>query len=411
MNFYCTDSLVKIFPDTKKPRKLEKATALKNEIYHMQLFLRSEDLKKDLTIESSIAGVSFKSVEYLPMLVCNLQGSDEYGLNRVGVCPDLLLDVSKILFSARANISSAIFVSIDCSKLNVGVHIIRFFLKQGGHVLGWASISLEIVDEKLVENDLIVTEWMHFDCIADYYDIKPWTAKFFVYVKNLLYTAVSHGINTVLVPCFTPPLDTEPNRERTNVQLVGAFYNEGKYHFDFYLLEKFILTARECGIKYFEINHLFSQWGAEFSPTIYVTENGKKRCKFGWNISSESEEYKTFLTAFLPALYDCLTALGVEGQTLWHISDEPAVEHLERYKRHLALLKQLVPTCKIMDALSAYEFKGTGMDIPVVALDAVKPFVENNDKVMVYFCTAQDKQYVPNHFLLLHPSVIVFWGL
>ena len=51
-----------------------------------------------------------------------------------------------------------------------------------------------------------------------------------------------------------------------------------------------------------------------------------------------------------------------------------------------------------MDALSEYAFKGTGMDIPVVALDAVTPFIENQDKIMVYYCTAQDKRYVPNHF-------------
>ena len=41
-------------------------------------------------------------------------------------------------------------------------------------------------------------------------------------------------------------------------------------------LEKFVELARGCGIKYFEMAHLFSQWGAKCAPKI-VSADGRRR--------------------------------------------------------------------------------------------------------------------------------------
>lgn len=76
-------------------------------------------------------------------------------------------------------------------------------------------------------------------------------------------TAVDNGINMNLTPIFTPPLDTEIGSERPTVQLVGISKDESGYTFDFEKLKKWINMALECGIEYFEMAHLFSQWGAK----------------------------------------------------------------------------------------------------------------------------------------------------
>ena len=50
-------------------------------------------------------------------------------------------------------------------------------------------------------------------------------------------TAVKNGMNMVLMPAFTPPLDTPVGKERKTVQLVGVDFDGKNYKFDFSLLE------------------------------------------------------------------------------------------------------------------------------------------------------------------------------
>ena len=41
--------------------------------------------------------------------------------------------------------------------------------------------------------------------------------------------ATDHGINMILIPVLTPPLDTAEGGERTTVQLVDITYENGKF--------------------------------------------------------------------------------------------------------------------------------------------------------------------------------------
>ena len=51
-----------------------------------------------------------------------------------------------------------------------------------------------------------------------------------------------------------------------------------------------------------------------------------------------------------------------------------------------------------MDALSDYAYRSIGIDLPVVAIDAVTPFLESKTDIMVYYCTGQDRHFEPNCF-------------
>ena len=46
-------------------------------------------------------------------------------------------------------------------------------------------------------------------------------------------TAADYGMNTILTPVFTPPLDVDVGGERPTIQLVSVSYNNGCYAFDF----------------------------------------------------------------------------------------------------------------------------------------------------------------------------------
>ena len=73
--------------------------------------------------------------------------------------------------------------------------------------------------------------------------------------------------------------------------------------------------AQRCGIRYFEMSHLFTQWGAAACPKIMATVNGELRQIFGWNQLALCAEYKAFLNAFLPALTAYLSAMGLQDVT------------------------------------------------------------------------------------------------
>ena len=78
------------------------------------------------------------------------------------------------------------------------------------------------------------------------------------------------------------------------MQLVGINRDDGKYSFDFTLLGKWVDMCDRVGIKYFEINHMFTQWGAKNAPKVIATVDGEEKRIFGWDTPSDSEEYISF---------------------------------------------------------------------------------------------------------------------
>ena len=399
MRFYCTDSLVKIFPETKRVRRLKNACALSTEKYRLQLFILSEQMRKEVSITCSHgSAATIFAEDYIAALNTALPGADAYTVGKTGLYPDLLHSFNATDLFLRPNIPCPVFVELDCAKLGAGRHDISFSAVRGGETIASAGFTLTVFPAREEECDLIVTNWLHCDCIVDYYGVSPKSDRYFFLVEKYIETAVRHGINTVLVPCFTPPLDTAVGHHRTNVQLVGVERTGDGYIFDFTQLERFVGVAERVGIKYYEICHLFSQWGAKACPDIRVKENGKTRLRFSHKTDAGSEEYRAFLCAFLPALDGKLKEMGLAGRALYHISDEPNGEHLERYRSHLRFLKEVLPDCRVMDALSDFAYRDIGIDLPVVAIDACTPFIESRTDIMVYYCTGQDKHFEPNSF-------------
>ena len=120
---------------------------------------------------------------------------------------------------------------------------------------------------------------------------------FFAIMKNFVSVAVKNGMNMLLLPAFTPPLDTPIFSRRKTAQLVKIFYENGQYNFDFSLMKKFLDLCRAAGIEYFEHSHLFTQWGAQAAPQIVASVEGEKQEIFGWQTDAVGPEYKTFLHA------------------------------------------------------------------------------------------------------------------
>ena len=121
------------------------------------------------------------------------------------------------------------------------------------------TVPVEVIGASLPEQKLIHTEWFYCDCIADYYHVTPWSEEHWKLVEGQVRTAAKYGVNMLLTPIFTPALDTAVGHERTTVQLVDVTRENGEYSFGFEKLERWVKLCLSCGIKYFEMAHLYTQ--------------------------------------------------------------------------------------------------------------------------------------------------------
>ena len=265
------------------------------------------------------------------------------------------------------------------------------FTDTDGNVLDSLTQTVTVIDAVLPEQKLIRTEWFHTDCLCSEYKVEAMSDDYWTVVENYAKAAVKRGINTLLTPIFTPPLDTEVGGERPTVQLVRVTYKSGKYSFDFTNLIKWMDMCRRIGVKYLEISHLFTQWGAKFTPKIVAeTENGTQRI-FGWDKSAVSDEYRKFMAALLPELTALLKEKWGAEYVFFHVSDEPSLEHLENYKAAKGIIEPYLDGFKIIDALSDYEFYKTGaVNNPIPSNDHIGEFLKNNvQNLWTYYCCCQ----------------------
>lgn len=264
------------------------------------------------------------------------------------------------------------------------------------------SLTVEILPAELPGQDIIVTQWFHTDCIASVYNIPVYGEKHWELIGKFMKEATEQGINMILTPVITPPLDTKPGSFRPNVQLVKIKKDGDDYEFDFSFLKRFIELAKENGMKYFEISHLFSQWGLKYTPNIYAEENGEEKLIFGWHVLEKDESYRTFINCFMPALLDFLRKENVLDNCYFHISDEPSAEHTDAYKYAFDLFMPHLKGCKVTDALSHTEFYDKGLvSIPITATDFIEPFLERNiENQWVYYCCGEGNK-VANRFIAM----------
>ena len=152
-----------------------------------------------------------------------------------------------------------------------------------------------------------------------------------------------------------------------------------------------------------ELAHLYTQWGAEHTPKIEVTENGIKTKKFGWHTESMGEEYKEFIVQLIPALKEVLTENWDKEKVYFHISDEPSEKHIEFYGEIYKFIKPLLGEFKQMDAISDYELFEKGyIQTPVAGTTSAHEFLDKGiDNLWVYYCSGQGKFNLSNRFIAM----------
>lgn len=370
-------------------------SVLKGERYSYQIVYKSsEKFFAEIVIDSPLSQfITVRSVGNVPSELPVYESDCEFcERNEPGLFPDVLFPIENNRVLIKRQNYYALWITVDLPKdTDAGDYEIKIKLKKDGEIISENIFGLHVINAVLPEQKLIYTQWFHSDSIANYYKIPVFCEKFWALVESFIKAAVHTGVNMLLTPVFTPPLDTEIGGERLTVQLVDVKLENGKYSFGFDRFIRWVRLAQKCGIKYFEISHLFSQWGAKYTPKIMAEVNGSQKRIFGWETSADSIEYAEFLSAFIPQLIKVIRSLGIEKSTFFHISDEPNEDQIESYSRSKSTVAPLLEDFPIIDALSDYSFYESGIiNNPIPCTNDIESFIEKGfPHPWTYYCCGQ----------------------
>ncbi len=421
---YPTHSLTRIFPQGDAPARVDRFTALRNEPFSFQIGYKAEEsasayfyvrIKSDLPLT-----MYYEKYAAMPS-TANDRLSTHY---EPGLFPDILVKYpvnpplvkvnypwesftygagDQVEMIANRDAIKAIWFTVneDGKALKAGEYPITVeFYSRKDELIGSETVTLKLIDATLPRQTLYYTNWFHCDCLADTYGVELWSEEFFRIFRNYVTEAARHGMNMILTPCFTPPLDTSVGGERMTAQLVGVTRHNGEYSFDFSLLKRYLDEARACGITSFEHGALFSQWGAKQGVKVMATVDGKYRQLFGWHTKSTGKAYTAFLDAYLPALIKFLCDEGLEYKMLFHISDEPRYEHVAEYSACNKIVMKHLKGWMVGDPLSSFKLFDEGwVDIPIALTLHTHMFVGKAKTLWTYYTGGEVQEGASNRLI------------
>lgn len=415
-HFQFVSALEKVFcrPDFKPEIPLPQISGAppvyhiaQGENYACQLMVKS-DVNIHLAFSAETPegmSLTFREVGYVPSDMPGLPGDDDSLYMESGLHPDPLLPLDGPMRLSYHNWHAVyidIKVSPSCKAGSYKIPITMEMIQTPGCPWGFpfdftakAVIVVNVCKAELLPQKFICTNWFHCDCLAHYYKVELWSEEFWRIAENYFRDMAEHGRNMLYTPLWTPPLDTAKGGERPTCQLLKIRYKNGKYSFDLSCLERFVELAQKCGVEYFELSHLFTQWGAAATPKIVAeTEKGMEQI-FGWEVASNSKEYEEFLSALLPELAKFFAAKDLKGKVYFHLSDEPPLSCIETYKKGAEIVYKYLPRedYPVLDALSNIDFFKQGLlDVPVPCVNEFHLFdKENTRERWVYYAGVANK--------------------
>lgn len=403
----CLSSMTKVFADEAlNDTSNNQGSALWNETYSFQIAYQlnmNRPTNIQVEVQSEIAeAVQVHSVGLVPSEFPIYRDHDAEVLRTTpSLYPDPLYPVKKGIVTAFPNQWRSLWITIDVTdKMKAGTHAVTIeFKTDANEIIAEENFSLDVIPVELPEQQLIHTQWFHTDCLADQYDTPVFSDRHWELIGQYVKSMTDHGINMVLTPLFTPPLDTAEGSERPTVQLVDVKKDGNKYSFSLNKLKRWVDLCKENGMKYFEFSHLFTQWGAYHAPKIIANVNGEDKRIFGWETDASGEDYKKFLKCFLPELIQFINEHHLNQQVYFHVSDEPYIEHIESYKNVSDIIHQYLSDFPVIDALSDFYFYEKGLvKNPIPSTNCIEPFLEHQvEDLWTYYCCSQYKE-VANRF-------------
>lgn len=394
MKTYCwlSTSLKRWFPRSEPGTlKALKLQAVRGEQVSFQACVKVTQTESPVEVSASLSGggklgLQLRRVGCVPVPHHNtLTPEDELdGLGHIpGYVPDVLFADAEARVAPNEVQSFWVTVRVP-ADLKPGVQNLGVTLQVGDQKTK-LPVTLEVVSTVLQPRQSFpVTQWFYVDSLCDWYKVDTWTKPLWGLLKSYFDCYVGHGFDTLLTPLFTPSLD---GVKRPN-QLLHVTKKGQRYSFDWRDVEKWVKLAKASGVQNFEWSHFFTQWGVKYALRIYHGQGQDERLLWPADTGATSDTYRNFLGQLLPEFHSFLKAKRLLGNSFYHVSDEPhGVEHKANYVAARALLQELGPWIKTMDALSEIDYGREGLtDMPVPSIAVTKQYADEGIPSWTYFC-------------------------
>jgi hypothetical protein len=163
---------------------------------------------------------------------------DDYITKEPGLMPDILLPLEEQngIIQVLSGRCASVWVRVDVPEdAKAGVYPItvratriteeemksRAVDPEGSLVLE-TTMTLEVLPVTLPKQTLKYTQWFYADCIALAHNVEVYSEEHWTLIDKYMAAAAETGINMLLLPVITPPLDTMYGIRRPCVQLVDV---------------------------------------------------------------------------------------------------------------------------------------------------------------------------------------------
>jgi hypothetical protein len=404
-------SLRRVFPKTQPGSSELRLLAARNMRLSFQVAARNEHTKL-LFVECAIAGTDdlkprVRAVGLVPVrhVTPLTEASEIDGLEHIpGLVPDPLLPETSLKVGPFESRSFWITLNVPAdAKPGPREFTVRVTARSGTATAKETVVELPVrlqVGELVVQprKDFPVTHWWQGQATWDHYKTGMFEdPKWWEITRAQLENMLDHGSDVIYVPMFFLRRETFV---RPCQLLVVNEPSPGKYAFDWTQTKKFVDMCRDIGFTKFEWPHMWIYWGVKNPMPIYTErEKGKYELLWPKDISGFSDTYLNFLRQFLPEFKAFLDREGLLEHSYFHLSDEPHKSHIENYRKARAILRDLAPWMKTMDALSDIAYGREGVtDMPIPQVDDAQKFIDEKIPHWVYYCTSPKGPWI-NRFM------------
>lgn len=323
-----------------------------------------------------------------------------------GLCPDPLLPETTAHVGPRG--TAVFWISLfvpEAVTAGVKKGTVKFTMINRFGYMGWDNpekFSVELPFEIHVADVLLkrrenfpVTIWLSADSIWEHYRIEPFSERFWeladAYIRNL----IEHGIDVI----YTPIFNIRAEKLRRPAQLLKVRKSgPDQYEFDFSDVRRWLRLATRHRANFVEFSHFFSPApeSAAYPQKIYERVDSIGELLWPPDTPATSDTYRRFLEQFLPAFKAVLEEEKVLDKALFHLADEPDGEDaIARYRKARALLRELAPWIKVMDAMSDPHFATERLsDMPVPSIVTASQFTRAGCPAWVYYCCGPRHGYI-----------------
>jgi hypothetical protein len=416
VKFWLESTLKRVYPTSPAGRsKLPVMLAARNEKISFQacfknLTTNSVVMKCEMTDVPDGWEVRVRRVGFVPMQYLNtFTPKDEMeGIGFIpGLCPDPLFPETSAHVGPESN--GVFWVSCKipaAASPKVYTMTVRFTFENAYGYVDWVrptpwteELPVTVDVRSLVikrRTNFPTTDWISADSIWEYYKIEPCGERFWELADAFIANIIEHNEDVIYTPLWNIRHELlERPAQLLKVKRVG----EDKYEFDFSDVRKWVRIAVKYGANYLEWPHFFTPapTSAKYPQRIYERTD-QKIGQLLWppELSAISDMYRKFLEQFIPLFKEFLISENVFEKSLFHCADEPDGEaQIADYRKARALLKELAPWMKVMDAMSDTHFATERLsDMPVPSIVTAMTFKAAGCPSWVYWCNGPRDRYL-----------------